>query len=203
MKERTHSKRGQSVVSWVLYFVVVIDFLLFEIWFFVPIAAIRISDLTLSVILGAIALIRRRFSLLHWRKTGSVAAAINVVAGASLFFTMAVLLGLGHRLSFVIAIGILMLLSSVVALFSVFLHRYSRKPSQVVIGILASLGLGAGGGFFVYSNPSFDLANHPFTFTSIVLPAAVGGVMGVLASVIEADQDRTPEDIKSTVPQDG
>ncbi len=202
MRERTHSGRAQLVVDWVLYFVAVIDFLLFEIWFSVPIAAIRISGLVLAVALGAIALFRR-LSLLHWRKTGSVAAAIDVVAGAFLFFTMAMLLGLGHRLSFAIAMGILMLLSFVVILFSIFLHRHSRKPLQVVIGILASLGLGVGGGFFIYSNPTIDLVSHPFTFNSIVWSLALGGVMGVLLKVAEGDQNRNPEDTKTTAPQGG
>lgn len=184
MSKREHSGVKWSVESWVFYFAAVIDFVLLIIYFSAPIItatinAIRISSLILAVLLGIITFLRQWRSLLYWLKAVSVTAAINIIVDASVFFTIAVLLGLGHRLSFAVAIGIIMLLPPVIIISSIWRNK---KPSQVVIGILAFLGFGAGGAFLIYTAPSFNLA---YPYFSIWLSAASGGVMGSLSGIVD------------------
>ncbi len=201
VNERAYPRRGRPVIRWVIYCAGLIDFYLCAIWFLVPITAtinaIRISGLILAVILGVTTFLRRRLSFIHWRKTGSAAAAIDAAAGASSFFTIAVLLGLGHRLSSDIAIGIFMLLSSAVMLFSGLFHRRDEKPWWIAIDILMLLGTGAFGIFLIYAHPSFT-----FTIFGII----VGFIGGLVAPLIDRHllgRERNPEDTEAIAPRAG
>ena len=174
MKKRVHLELEWSVVRSVIYFAVITDFNLFIAWFFVPIAAIRISGLILAVIFGAFVLFQWRLSLSYRRKLGSVAAAFEAIANASIFFTVAVLFGLLKGLSPATAFGIYFLVLCMPTLSIIFFHRRDEKPWWVAVEILTSLGVGAFGIFLIYAHP-------PFTFT---LYGALNGMLVFIGSLI-------------------
>ena len=194
MKERTHSGRAQSIVDLVIYCAAWIYSLLFVIWFFVPIAAIRISGMTLAAILGALALFRWRLFLPYWQKMGSVAAAFEAVASASLassFFTFAVLFGLLKGLSPATAFGVYLLAVGIPALSIAFFYWCDKKPRRVAVGILISvISLAASGvGIFsIYTHPSFT-----FTYGGlywVLSGTSVGFIVNLVARIIRIIKKR-------------
>ncbi len=198
MSKRGHSGVEWAVVRWVVYGAAVIDFFLFVIWFFVPIAAIRISGLILAIVIGGIRLFNLRLFPPFEQKLKP--AIIETRAGSLAYFTVAVLLGVGNKLSPASAFGIFALALCTLMLFITFHHRRDEKPRWIAIGILMALGFGALGIFLIYAHPSFTLSD--------ILPGMIGGFIGGFAAQFilkrhRARRERTPEGTESTAPRAG
>ena len=196
MKERTYPGSSQPVVACVVYWVSQVDIFLFLVWIATHNNAVWTSGLILAVVFGGIMLFRPQLFLPCRRRFDPTATAIEVQTIALFHFALAVLLGLGERLSTAVALGILVLVACIQWLFSVLLHRREKSPWLFAASIAASLSIGALGIFLIYIHP-------PFNLDSAVL-GIIGGTLGGLASLVRAryrpSRERNPYDSESTVP---